>query len=568
MQVVAAPTLIRQETRRTPAAAVVATGVAAATAATPGTLHRLGMGFVGGLIMGRGGGARTTNNGTADPANANAKGINSSGAAGGGIIIIHAGAVVGTGTITANGQSALDVLQDGGGGGGAGGSIQLLVLSGGLAGATLSANGGNGGNTWLPSLPGSPYPGNRHGPGGGGGGGVILTSSAPASASALPGTNGPSTSIHDAYGATPGLGNGIIATNLDATGLSQTPGDGSGAQCSVADLVVTNSGVPNPVVPGGNITYTQTVNNNGPQSAVNVVFSEAIPSNTTFVSLASPAGWTCSTPAVGSGGNISCTLPSNSINVLSTFTLVVQVGVATPSGTTISDTDSVSSGVNDNNLANNTATVNTLVAAPASADISVTNSASPSTVAPSANITYTQSITNNGPSTATTVSFTEAIPTNTTFQSLTKPAAWSCTTPAVNGTGTVTCTIASLASGVTGNFSLVVKVNAGTASGTVITDTDMGSSAVTDPNSTNNSATADVTVAAASQADMAVSMTDSPNPVLAGANITYTAVVTNNGPATATSVTAVDTIPANTTFSSDTVPAGWTCVVGATTVSC
>jgi uncharacterized repeat protein (TIGR01451 family) len=525
-------------------------------------------GSVSNIVMGGGGGAGTTNNGTADPANANPAGINSSGAAGGGIIIIHAGSVVGTGTITANGQSALNVQNDGAGGGGAGGVIELLTLSGGISGATLSANGGKGGDTWSTQAPGATYPGARHGPGGGGGGGVILTSSAPASASVLPGSNGTSTTIHDSYGATPGLGNGILTTNLGPTGFTQTPGNRPGAQCAVADLVVTNSGTPNPVVPGGNITYTQTVNNNGPQPALNLVFSEAIPSNTTFVSLASPAGWTCSTPAVGAGGNISCTLPSNDPGVLSTFTLVVQVGVATPSGTTISDTDSVSSGVNDTNLANNTATVNTLVAAPASADISVTNSASPSTVAPSANITYTQSITNNGPSTATTVSFTEAIPTNTTFQSLTKPAAWSCTTPAVNGTGTVTCTIASLASGVTGNFSLVVKVNAGTATGTVITDTDMGSSAVTDPNSTNNSATADVTVAAASQADMAVSMTDSPNPVLAGANITYTAVVTNNGPATATSVTAVDTIPANTTFSSDTVPAGWTCVVGATTVSC
>ena len=390
-------------------------------------------GSVSYLIMGGGGGAGTSNNGTADPANANAAGINSSGAAGGGIIIIHAGAVVGTGTITSNGQTALNVLNDGGGGGGAGGSIELLALSGGLSGATLSANGGNGGNTWLPSAPGTPYPGNRHGPGGGGGGGVILTTTAPASASALPGSNGTSTTIHDAYGATPGLGNGIITTNLGSAGFTQTPGNRPGAQCSIADLVVTNSGTPNPVVPGGNITYTQTVNNNGPQSALNVVFSEAIPSNTTFVSLASPVAWTCTTPAVGSGGNISCTLPSNSINVLSTFTLVVQVGVATPSGTTISDTDSVSSGINDSNLANNTATVNTLVAIPASADIAVTNSAAPSTVAPGANITYTQSLTNNGPSAAATVNFTEAIPTNTTFVSLASPGSWSCSTSLATG---------------------------------------------------------------------------------------------------------------------------------------
>jgi uncharacterized repeat protein (TIGR01451 family) len=525
-------------------------------------------GSVSNLIMGGGGGAGTTNNGTADPTNANPKGINSSGAAGGGIIIIHAGAVVGTGTITANGQTALDVLNDGGGGGGAGGSIELLVLSGGLSGATLSANGGNGGHTWLPQAPGSPYPGNRHGPGGGGGGGVILTSSAPASANALPGSNGTSTKIHDAYGATPGLGNGIITTNLGSAGFSQTPGNQPGAQCSVADLVVTNSGTPNPVVPGGNITYTQTVNNNGPQSGLNVVFSEAIPTNTSFVSLASPAAWLCTTPAIGSGGNISCTLPSNDINVLSTFTLVVQVGAATPSGTTVSDTDSVSSGVNDNNLANNTAAVNTLVAIPASADIAVTNSAAPSTVATSANITYTQSLTSNGPATAATVNFTEAIPTNTTFVSLTSPGTWGCSTPAVGATGTITCSIATLASGSTGSFILVAKVNAGTATGTIITDTDMGSSSITDPNSSNNSATANVTAAQANQADMAVTMSENPNPVLAGAKITYTAVVANNGPATATTVTAVDTIPANTTFSSDTVPSGWTCIVNSTTVSC
>ncbi|HTC66065.1 MAG TPA: C25 family cysteine peptidase [Candidatus Acidoferrum sp.] len=525
-------------------------------------------GSVSNLIMGGGGGAGTSNDGTADPANANPAGINSSGAAGGGIIIVHAGAVVGTGTLTANGQAALDVLNDGAGGGGAGGSIELLVLSGGISGATLSANGGDGGDTWLPQVPGSPYPGNRHGPGGGGGGGVILTSSAPASASALPGSNGTSTTIQDAYGATPGLGNGIITTNLGSAGFTQTPGNRPGAQCSIADMVVTNSGTPNPVVPGGNITYTQTVNNNGPQPAVNVVFSEAIPSNTTFVSLASPAAWTCITPAVGASGNISCTLPSNDPNVLSTFTLVVQVGVATPTGTTISDTDSVSSGVNDNNLANNTATVNTLVASPASANIAVTNSAAPSTVAPSANITYTQSLTNNGPAIATTVNFTEAIPTNTTFVSLASPGSWSCTTPAVGATGTVTCSIATLAVGATASFTLITQVNAGTATGTVITDTDMGSSAITDPNLSNNSATANVTVAQANQADMAVTMSENPNPVLAGANITYTAVVTNNGPATATTVTAVDTIPANTTFSSDTVPPGWTCVVNATTVSC
>ena len=157
------------------------------------------------LVLGGGGGAGTTNNGTADPANSNPAGINSSGAAGGGILILHAGSVIGTGTITANGQSALNTLNDGPGGGGAGGSIRVLADSGGLSGLTVSANGGAGGNAWLKENPTTTFPGERHGPGGGGGGGVLMLSGTPASASVTAGFNGATTTAQDAYGSTPGF---------------------------------------------------------------------------------------------------------------------------------------------------------------------------------------------------------------------------------------------------------------------------------------------------------------------------------------------------------------------------
>ena len=111
--------------------------------------------------------------------------------------------------ITANGQNALDVQNDGAGGGGAGGSIELLTLSADSPARPSPPTVATVANTWLTQAPGSPYPGCRHGPGGGGGGGVILTSSAPASAMRAAGNNGTSTTIHDSYGATPGLGNGI-----------------------------------------------------------------------------------------------------------------------------------------------------------------------------------------------------------------------------------------------------------------------------------------------------------------------------------------------------------------------
>ena len=80
-----------------------------------------------------------------------------------------------------------------------------------------------------------------------------------------------------------------------------------------------------------------------------------------------------------------------------------------------------------------------------------------------------------------------------------------------------------------------------------------------------------VTATPTAQADLAITKTDTPDPVTAGQNITYTMVATNQGPA-ATAVTFTDTLPANTTFVSLNAPGTWSCTlpaVGATgTISC
>ena len=69
-------------------------------------------------------------------------------------------------------------------------------------------------------------------------------------------------------------------------------------------------GLARPLVFAGNtITYTQSVANAGPLNTLNAVFSESIPSRTTFQSISSLAGWTCVTPAVGGTGTITCTDP-------------------------------------------------------------------------------------------------------------------------------------------------------------------------------------------------------------------------------------------------------------------
>ena len=78
--------------------------------------------------MGGGGGAGTTNNGTGDNATYTAPpglacsvttGACSSGAPGGGIVILRANSFAGSGTITANGGDGYNMLNDSAGGGGA-----------------------------------------------------------------------------------------------------------------------------------------------------------------------------------------------------------------------------------------------------------------------------------------------------------------------------------------------------------------------------------------------------------------------------------------------------------------
>ena len=533
------------------------------------------------LAMGGGAGAGTSNNGAywipnTDTGNANCgancTGIYSSGGAGGGIVIIHAGSVIGTGTITSNGQSALAVENDGGGGGGAGGTILVYANSGTLSGLTASANGGNGGTTWPEQVPGA-FPGNRHGPGAGGGGGVVLSSASLVSTSVLGGSPGVTTLADDAYGATQGQSGAV----LSGLSITQTPGTQSGAYCGGADLSVTNSGTPNPVLagpgPGNIITYAQSVTNNGPLDALNAVFSEAIPTNTTFQSLSFPggSGWTCNAPAVGGTGTISCSNPDFANAASTTFMVAVAVNTGVATGTVITDIDNSTAGNNDPNLANNTAIVQTTVGLATSADLSITNTATPNPVIAGNNITYTVVVKNNGAAPAATVAFSEAIPANTTFVSATPapPTGWTC---GVAG-GTLTCSNPTVASGASTTFTVIVTVNAGTASGTFITDTANVSSATTDPNPNNNSATATVVVATAGQSDLSITSSATPNPVTDGNNISYAQSVTNSGPAASGTATFTDTIPTGTTFVSFNVPSGWNCgtlpaVGGTGTITC
>lgn len=339
----------------------------------------------------------------------------------------------------------------------------------------------------------------------------------------------------------------------------------------VPALSVSGTATPNPVATGGQITYAETVTNNSTTTAANgATLMQSTPANTTFVSATPPGGWTCgTTPAAGGTGAIVCTAnaamaATTSVN----FTIVVAVNSSAPGGTTIMNTPLTVSETGSNPGTPNNITISTTVQG---ADLAMTQVASAPAVAPGTTITYTETVTNNGPNAATGAVLYQQTPPNTTFSSITPPTGWTCgTAPAAGGTGEVLCSATgTLAANTTsGSFTYVVTVAAATAAGTAIVNSADVTSTTTDPNSSNNTTSTSVLVENTGDADMAISMTAAPTPVFVSSALSYTIQVTNLGLASGAGVTVVDTVPA-TLINPVATPSVGTCgAVTAGTITC
>jgi uncharacterized repeat protein (TIGR01451 family) len=209
------------------------------------------------------------------------------------------------------------------------------------------------------------------------------------------------------------------------------------------------------------------------------------------------------------------------------------------------------------------------------ADLQITKTG-PATVLSGNNLTYTITVTNNGPSDAFTVfgqdplptgttfvsmtqnsgpSFNitvantgaadalllqvaDTIPANTTFVSLTQTSgtAFDFISPAPIG-GVVSMSTGTFAAGEIATFSLVVKVDSGVTGGT-ISNTAQVTSTTPDSDPSNNSSTATTEI---TQCDVQVTKSG-PTSVNAGEDIAYTITFFNAGPDAATNVVISDSI--------------------------
>ncbi|MGA2749443.1 MAG: Calx-beta domain-containing protein [Verrucomicrobiota bacterium] len=159
-------------------------------------------------------------------------------------------------------------------------------------------------------------------------------------------------------------------------------------------------------------------------------------------------------------------------------------------------------------------------------------------------LSYYLTVTNAGPSAATNVIISNFLPAGVSY--VTNSCGCQTTTNAP-----LTFTLPALPVGAGAAFSIsVMPTNLG-----FLTNITTASANEPDPNSNNVVVISNVLVIPPS-ADVGVTMAAVPNPVLVGGYITYTIVVTNGGPSSATNVLATQVLPTGFQFSSASPSAG------------
>jgi uncharacterized repeat protein (TIGR01451 family) len=233
-----------------------------------------------------------------------------------------------------------------------------------------------------------------------------------------------------------------------------------------ADVGVSQRDSSDPLLPGAPLTYTVVVTNNGPETATGIVLTDTLPASATLHTVASTQGSCVGTVTVV------CNLGSLASGSRITVTLAL---TPTAAGV-ITNTAAVTAGEFDPVLANNTASETTAIMP--QADLSVRKRDSSDPVLVGTPLTYTITVTNNGPSPATGILLTDTLPASATLHTVASSQG-SCVR-----TVTVVCNLGSLPSGA----HITVTVAVTPTAGGVITNTVSVTANEFDPVLANNTA--------------------------------------------------------------------------------
>lgn len=320
-----------------------------------------------------------------------------------------------------------------------------------------------------------------------------------------------------------------------------------------ADISVTKNANPASVAAGQNLTYVVTVPNAGPSRAQDVVATDILPEDVTFVSAVPSAGSCPTTPGAettttATNKTLTCNLGTINSGAQATITIIVRPNVGHTGHNIVNNVDVTTTTV-ETNTTNNHADVTAGVAEP-SLDLVLNKSDSVDPVAVGDDTVYTVRVNNLGPSAAETVVITDTLPAiGLSFKLVTVDGGLgTCTAiPSVGSYGgTLSCEFDYLPAG--GERSIKVTMT-GEARGTVTNTAEVTSRETVagyESNTANNEVNETTTVR--TKADMeVVSKTPSVTPVSLRDPFDFIVVVRNNtgvGLAEADEVVVSDTLPA------------------------
>ena len=288
---------------------------------------------------------------------------------------------------------------------------------------------------------------------------------------------------------------------------------------------------------GATIEYTIALGNSGLNTATSIEVTDVLPDGVTFVSSAATQGSYASGTGIWSMASLA---PAASETL--TITATVDSGTL---GTTIVNGASVTAVDQADAYPGNDAD-STSITIPA-ADLSLTKAVDDAGPPEGGTVDYTVVLANAGPDGVTAVEVTDALPGGVTFLS-------SVATRGSYSSGTGVWSVPGLFAGAADTLMITATVDPGTGGTTIVNAASVTASDLPDPNPGNESDSAAVTVEGA---DLGVVKTiDDPLPP-EGGTITYTVVLTNDGPDPATDVQIDDLLPAGVTYVSSAVTQGF-----------
>ncbi len=222
-----------------------------------------------------------------------------------------------------------------------------------------------------------------------------------------------------------------VVTSCGGTSVTNRSFD---AALCPADLQISKVADNNTPGIGNNVTFTITAKNNGPYKATGVTINDVLPAGYTFIS---------ATPSAGSWSAPNWTVGSLTNGTSATLAITATVKAIGP----YANTASISGNNPDNTTGNNSATATPVV----QANLSVTKSVNNTTPNVGDNVTFTITASNAGPSAATGVKVTDALPSGYTFVSA---------TPSTGTWLAPEWSIGNLANGASATLTMVATVNA------------------------------------------------------------------------------------------------------------